>query len=217
MSATTVNTFPALHAFNSSRGWFLAAIVLVHLGFFWALTNGLTVYIIDTPDKGKVVLIPQPPRQPPPQTPHTPIDIDVTRIWVPTPSNPPPLQFDDPGPQLVNSDPVPPTLPPHTDTAGPGAGPLIIEPASDPRFPLTEPAYPVSEIRQGHEGTVWLSVQIMPNGRVGAVRVDRSSGYPKLDESAMREARGWRMKPGTSDGTAMAMWTRVPIKFQLRQ
>jgi hypothetical protein len=41
MSATTVNAFPPLHAFNSSRSWFLALIVLVHLGFFWALTHGL--------------------------------------------------------------------------------------------------------------------------------------------------------------------------------
>ena len=30
MSAT-VNAFPPLHAFNSSRSWFLALIVLLHL------------------------------------------------------------------------------------------------------------------------------------------------------------------------------------------
>ena len=56
-------------------------------------------------------------------------------------------------------------------------------------FRLTEPEYPVSEIRLGHEGTVWLSIEILPNGRVGHVRVDQSSGYVKLDESAVREAR----------------------------
>ena len=32
MSATTVNAFPPLHAFNSSRGWFIALIVLLHAG-----------------------------------------------------------------------------------------------------------------------------------------------------------------------------------------
>jgi protein TonB len=67
-----------------------------------------------------------------------------------------------------------------------------------------------------HEGTVWLSIQIMPNGRVGTVRIDQSSGYVKLDESALREARKWRMKAGTQDGVATAMWKRVPIKFRLK-
>ena len=41
MSATTVNAFPPLHAFNSSRSWFLALIVLLHAGFFWVLTHGV--------------------------------------------------------------------------------------------------------------------------------------------------------------------------------
>jgi protein TonB len=63
---------------------------------------------------------------------------------------------------------------------------------------------------------VWLLVQILPNGRVGQVRVDQSSGFVRLDESAMREARKWRMKPGLQDGVATAMWKRVPVTFQLK-
>ena len=58
MSATTVNTFPPLHEFNSSRGWFLALIVLVHLGFFWAFTHGMTFGIIKTEPKTWVVDVP---------------------------------------------------------------------------------------------------------------------------------------------------------------
>jgi TonB family protein len=38
----------------------------------------------------------------------------------------------------------------------------------------------------------------------------------RLDESAMREARKWRMKPGLQDGVATAMWKRVPVTFQLK-
>jgi periplasmic protein TonB len=214
MSATTVNAFPPLHAFNSSRGWFLALIVLVHLAFFWGLTNGLAVYIIDPPKGGDVFLVPSDPPKPPPK-PVTPVDPIVRNIWVPAPLDPPLLRHDDPptAPRQTTSEPQ---EPPTTATEGPGAGPFIVEPELDARFPFTEPEYPVSEIRQGHEGTVLLALQILPNGRVGAVRIDKSSGYLKLDESAAREARRWRMKPGTSDGTVMAMWKRVPIKFQLK-
>jgi protein TonB len=98
---------------------------------------------------------------------------------------------------------------------GPGERPLIVEPQLDARYPFSEPEYPVSEIRQGHEGTVLLALQILPNGRVGEVRIESSSGYEKLDASAAREARKWRMKPGTSGGTVTAMWKKVPIKFQV--
>ncbi len=63
---------------------------------------------------------------------------------------------------------------------------------------------------------MWLSVEVLPSGRVGQVRVEQSSGYVKLDESAVREARKWRMKPGMQDGVATAMWKRVPITFRLK-
>ena len=48
------------------------------------------------------------------------------------------------------------------------------------------------------------------------MQVDQSSGFVRLDESAVREARKWRMKPGMQDGVATSMWKRVPITFQLK-
>jgi protein TonB len=116
-----------------------------------------------------------------------------------------------------------PQVPPRTEQPpnvltedGPGSGPLIVEPKADPRFPFTEPEYPVSEIRQQHEGTVLLRVQILPSGRVGEVQIEHSSGFVKLDESAAREAKRYRMKPGVHDGVATAMWVRVPVTFRLK-
>jgi protein TonB len=214
MSATTVNTFPPLHAFNSSRSWFLAAIVLVHLGFFWALTNGLTVYVFKPKPPGDTFFVPNDPPKPPPPT-NVNVTPTFTGVFVPVDVPVPQLPPDDNhAPVQTTSEPQP--LPPTTVTEGPGSGPLIVEPELDPRFPFSEPEYPVAEIRLGHEGTVLLALQILPNGRVGEVRIDKSSGYVRLDESAAREARRWRMKPGTSDGAAMPMWKRVPIKFQLK-
>jgi TonB family protein len=49
------------------------------------------------------------------------------------------------------------------------------------------------------------------------VRIEKSSGFVKLYDAAAREAKRWRMKPGTSDGTATTMWRVVPIKFQLKR
>ena len=214
MSATTVNAFPPLHSFNSSRSWFMALIVLVHLGFFWALTHGLGFRIIESTREGWIVDVP----------------LDPVERFPPEP----------PEPAIVQSghvDPVP--LPPEIDDReavsekapqsdarrepiadGPGSAvpvpPVIVQPQGDPRFPFTEPEYPTPDIRMGHEGTVWLTIEILPNGRVGAVRIDQTSGFARLDDSAVREARKWRMKPGTQDGIAIAMYKRVPVTFRLK-
>jgi protein TonB len=214
MSAMTVNAFPPLHTFNSSRSWFLALIVLVHLGFFWALTSGSTVYVWKPQPPGDAYLLPSEPPKPPDEVIIDDVPLDFGKPYVPTIVRP---TFDEEvelkGP-IVIGDPQPPA--PPLEREKPGRGPVIIEPSVDPRVGLSEPVYPVSEIRQLHEGTVWLSVEILPSGRVGQVRVDQSSGYPKLDESAAREARRWRMKPGMQDGVATAMWKRVPITFRLK-
>lgn len=215
MSATTVNAFPPLHAFNSPRAWFISLIVLVHLGFFWALTSGLAVYVLPMPPTKPPELLPM---QPIPQVPPKPRPIDeplIERIYVPLVDQPQlPREETANEPMQVTREPQP--VPRETINEAPGSGPVIVEPMIDPRIGLSEPVYPVSEIRLQHEGTVWLSVEILPSGRVGLVRIDQSSGYAKLDESAAREARRWRMKPGMQDGVPIAMWKRVPITFRLK-
>lgn len=216
MTATTINSFPSLHSLNSSRGWALAIIALLHLGFFWALTNGLShkLRVIFEPLPPTIPLIEEPvePRQKPIDDVEVkPTDFKVTHV--------PP----DPYIEIEDSETAPfvppePTLP--NTFSGPGGDvippqPVIAEPRIDPRRGLSEPYYPPSIIRIGGEGTVLLSVYILPDGRVGDVKLDRSSGHQKLDESALREAKKWRFIPGTSDGTPMAMWKKVPITFRL--
>jgi protein TonB len=117
---------------------------------------------------------------------------------------------------LVEPTPTPPISFTNTGDVSPPQ-PVVVEPRIDPRRGLSEPAYPSQEIRLEHEGTVLLSVQILANGRVGEVKLDKSSGYPKLDESALREAKLWRFQPGTRDGVAAAMWKQLPITFRLNK
>lgn len=214
MSAITVNAFPPLHAFNSSRAWFLALIVLLHAGFFWVLTHGVTIGSLEIQPPVIVDFLPdKPPTVVPPKHPDPPTQVQYTRVD-PVPL-PPEIDYrEKPADGAPQADPHSRPIP-----DGPGSTarvPVITEPMIDPRIGLSEPVYPVSEIRQLHEGTVWLSVEILPSGRVGQVRIDQSSGYAKLDESAAREARRWRMQPGMHDGVATAMWKRVPITFRLK-
>jgi protein TonB len=213
MSATTVNAFPPLHEFNSSRSWFLVLIVLLHAGFFWVLTHGVTVGSVKIEPKMVIDFLPSKPQPPPP--PRTiPLNPDVSRVFVPPVETPNLPTVETPNEPIQGTEQPQPPVTIVVDK--PGSGPLIVDPQADPRYPFTEPEYPIADIRMGHEGTVWLSIEILPNGRVGKVQVDQSSGFVRLDESAVREARKWRMKPGMQDGVATSMWKRVPITFQLK-
>ncbi len=53
------------------------------------------------------------------------------------------------------------------------------------------PHYPDTARRIGYQGTVILSIEILPTGRTGRVRVLQSSGTAMLDDSAVRAARRW--------------------------
>jgi protein TonB len=213
MSATTVNAFPPLHEFNSSRSWFLALIVLLHAGFFWVLTHGVTVGSVKIEPKMVIDFLPSQPQPPPP--PRTiPLNPDVSRVFVPPVETPDLPTVETPNEPIQGTEQPQPPVTIVVDK--PGSGPLIVDPQADPRYPFTQPEYPIADIRMGHEGTVWLSIEILPNGRVGKVQVDQSSGFVRLDESAVREARTWRMKPGMQDGVATSMWKRVPITFRLK-
>jgi len=210
--SVTINTFPPVQSFNS-RSWALLAIMTLHLGFFWALTSGLSMRIIDQ-FKPAPQLVPVEPIKPTTrERPMLPSGIGtLTNLDRRTPR---PREF------IVDEE-----TKGSTDTGGlrsdPAGGiqeahkPVVVTPGIDPAVGLSEPLYPPAEIRQQHTGTVLLSVQVLANGRVGEVRIDQSSGYPRLDASAVREARDWRFKPGTSDGVPIVMWKQVPITFRLK-
>ena len=211
MSAISLNTFPAINTFHSPRSWFLAVIVILHVGFFFALNSGLSFSTLVVPPKVfKVSLI---DKASPPQRTARPI-VEPNTVWTPQivarPPDAPTIEDIDSGLRSF-SDPTP--LPPVERSTEP-AQPVIIEP-SIPTSGLSEPIYPASEIRAEHSGTVLLSLEILPNGRVGEIRLVQSSGYAKLDQSALREARKWRFVPGSRDGVPAARWKQVPVTFEL--
>lgn len=213
--ATTINAFPPVHAFNSSRSWALAIIALIHLGFFWALTSGLARSVITDlhhVTDAFVVEAPPKPTPPPPQRIEDPI---VQPVYVPDVPMPPTVsEQPDTAPRIVTT--VAREQPPIGMPSEPvRPAPVEVGPQIDPRRGLSEPLYPASVIRSGFEGTVILSVQVLENGRVGEVRLERSSGHEKLDESAMREAKRWKLIPGTRDGVPVVLWKQIPITFRL--
>lgn len=209
----TINTFPPFQSMGSPRGWILAAIVLLHFGFFVVLSAGLMPDIFPkTHPATKVTFIPTKvePQKPPKPTDWRPTNPVPSTVWVPRPE--PVIIEPDDTIVVPRNDPVGPTA----VDPGTTVEPAWTQPEIDPRRALSEPNYPPSMIRRNLTGTVILSVQVLENGRVGDVRIESSSGHTELDESARREARKWRLKPGTKDGVPVAMWLQIPVTFQLQ-
>jgi len=78
-----------------------------------------------------------------------------------------------------------------------------------------KPVYPLEAQQKGHEGKVVLAVEILPNGLVGEVQVDKSSGYETLDHCAVETVKKWKFIPAKKGGVAIPCWVNIPFKFQL--
>lgn len=188
----------------------VAIVIAVHVGFILAFKNGLTQSILPLlPKSFQTVFIdiakpqPQPPVLPKVEI-KPPVIEDLPIVDVP---------IEMPPAETIA------VAPPETDpSAETGVGDALTssELQSDSRYPLTPPEYPAVSRRLNEAGVVQLLVYVLPNGRVGEVRVNRSSGYPRLDESAMREAkRSWRFQPRIVQGQAVASWGTYAVRFRL--
>lgn len=78
------------------------------------------------------------------------------------------------------------------------------------------PNYPMASRRMREEGRVVVLVEINPQGLVERATIDASSGFPRLDESALAAARKARMKPYTRNGVAYPAKAKITFDFVMR-
>ena len=79
----------------------------------------------------------------------------------------------------------------------------------------TPPVYPEIARVSGYEGIVLVSAEILPDGRVGNMRIRKSSGYAILDQSAIEAVKPWKFEPAKKSGNPFTVWVELPIKFIL--
>lgn len=79
-----------------------------------------------------------------------------------------------------------------------------------------KPDYPRESRQRGEQGNVTLEIDVNAQGTVDDVRVAQSSGFPLLDEAAVKAARGARFSPAKSGGKAIASSARLSLNFKLK-
>jgi periplasmic protein TonB len=206
---------------NSKRMAAFALVVIIHVLFVWVLASGLGKKVVEVvlgPVETRLIEeLPEDENEPPPPPP----EFDTPPPYVP----PPEISIDipvDTGPSTAISNVTserPVAAPPP-----PAAAPKPVErqvvrtpPSTQGRGArITQPEYPPAARRAGEEGTVTLKVFVTEGGRAGQVEVAKSSGFPKLDEAAVKEVqRNWRFVPGKEDGKPVAMWHTFAVTFRL--
>lgn len=79
-----------------------------------------------------------------------------------------------------------------------------------------KPRYPESARRAGAQGVTTLRVRVLENGRVGEVHVEKSAGFRDLDRAAMEAVKKWIFEPARRGRDPVAVWVKLPVKFELR-
>ena len=77
------------------------------------------------------------------------------------------------------------------------------------------PPYPPLSKRLGEQGRVVVRVFIEADGTASRAEVRQSSGFERLDQTAVQTVLRWRYVPGKRAGVPEAMWFNVPINFVL--
>ena len=78
------------------------------------------------------------------------------------------------------------------------------------------PAYPPLSRRLREEGKVVLRVLVEPSGAAGTVEMRTSSGFERLDKSAISAVSRWKFVPAKQGNEAVGAWVLVPIVFSLK-
>ena len=79
-----------------------------------------------------------------------------------------------------------------------------------------KPDYPKGARQRGEQGDVVLEIRVNAEGMVDEVKVATSSGFPELDEAAVRAARAAKFSPARSGHDAVASTARLKLSFKLR-
>ena len=187
----------------------------MHVAAFYMIATGLGIApsFVDTPQRVTTTIVDEPVPRDDPLPRSEPVD-NVPPITVPIPEVPPVEQSD--SNDGIAAQPIDLL---HGVVDGPGSAepvPAIVPVRQDVRHPLSQPRYPSPDIREGNEGNADVEVYVLANGRVGDARIARSTGFPRLDQSAIEEAkRNWRLIPATKNGEPIPQWYKVRVTFKL--
>ncbi len=93
---------------------------------------------------------------------------------------------------------------------------MIVPPRVDASYRGNpKPPYPRASRRRREEGTVLLRIFVNADGTVGEVVLLKSSGFSRLDQSAMTTVQGWKLIPARRGNEPFAAWYQLVVPFSI--
>ncbi|XHO59104.1 hypothetical protein BCC0191_002148 [Burkholderia ambifaria] len=139
-----------------------------------------------------------------------------------------------PAPQPVAQSPAPsPTPAPAADPTPAPAAPAPAAPAATPgparetmqvsapknvptlQCNFVKPDYPSMSRRRGESGTAYVHFVVGVTGKIESVELQKSSGYPRLDDAALDAMRSTTCRPYIENGQAIRAARTQPYNFGL--
>lgn len=223
---------------NSRTSVIITSVVLFHIAALWALNAGLLQRVVEVVVPVMAISQAEPP--PPPPKPPEPVKPPEPPKLTPPPKTQQPVMTPPPTPQpFAPATPEPPavlaastaavTAPVVPAAAAPAPPPPALPPApaapAKVELPSSKadylhnppPDYPRMSKRLGEQGKVVLKVLIGADGAAQKVELVTSSGFERLDKSALDAAMRWRYVPGKRGGVAETMWYLLPMTFNLKK
>jgi len=209
-------------------------VVVFHVAVIWAMQTGLLRRAVEVIVPVQILaefITPPAPKIEIPPAPPAPVKQPVVKKTPPAPPPAPqPLAIADPTPApnaptgvTTPQPPAPPVaapvaVAPAAPPAAPPAPPKLELPSSDASYLNNpSPTYPALSKRLGEQGRVQVRVLIGADGTPQRAEIARSSGFERLDRSAMEYVMRCRYVPGKVGGVAQAMWYTAPVSFVLEQ
>ncbi len=203
--------------FSGKRGVALAIVVLIHIIVGYGFYTGLAQHIINKvipPVEIAEIDKPKVEDKPPPPPPK----IEELKPYVPPP------EFVDIQTPVQETTAIAAVATTNVAVAAPAppAPPQVQHshtmPRMDPKHPLKvgEDYYPDASKRANEEGTCLVKLTVAPDGRITDQSIEKSSGFPRLDDACLKGVRGQRLLPATEDGKPVELTTVVPITWKLK-
>lgn len=191
------------------RLYAFAAIVVVHGLVLWAFVTGLATSgakYLQTILQTNIIENERPKELPPPPPPvdlkeHMPTQVIAPEVAITIPVERP-IIVEPPKPPPPPRPPPPPPPPPTS---------LVTTYRPD-----VEDYYPDAARRANQEGRATVKLCISPAGKIDSAEIVDTSGFPMLDEAAIRLGKAFRFKPPTQLGKPVAACTTLPVKFELK-
>ncbi|MEO5796295.1 MAG: TonB family protein [Rhodoferax sp.] len=215
----------------SRNALIVGSVLVFHGAALWALQSGLVRQAIEiiVPVEMLAEMVEPPKPKPPPPAPPAPVKQQVVKTKAPTPPPAPrPMAIADPTPTpnaptgvTTPQPPAPPiaepvAVAPAAPPAAPPAPPRIVLPSSDADYLNNpKPTYPAMSKRLGEQGKVLVRVFIGIDGIPDKAELKRSSGYDRLDRSALEYILKCRFVAGKVNGVPQPMWYEAPVNYVL--